>query len=133
QPGGGTPVSVSVGQDRLDYLRGKRAQEQPDGLFRKRDSRLGDIVNSDPQFVHKQDFGYALLDHSTAFAGLGAGEAYQNFRESASYQSRVPMVVVAANDGMLHGFNAGLDSGGGEELFAFVPAAAYEHLYELTL
>jgi type IV pilus assembly protein PilY1 len=132
-PGGGTPVDVTIAQDRLDYLRGWRHQEQPDGNFRKRDSRLGDIVNSDPQFVHKQDFGYALLDQSTAFAGLGAGEAYLTYRQSASYQSRPPMVLVAANDGMLHGFNASLDSSGGEELFAFVPNAAYENLYELTL
>ena len=132
-PGGGTPVDVTVAQDRLDYLRGWRDQEQPLGNFRKRDSRLGDIVNSDPQFVHTQDFGYALLDQSTAFAGLGAGQAYLDYRQSASYQSRPPMVIVAANDGMLHGFNASLDGSGGEELFAFVPNAAYENLYELTL
>jgi type IV pilus assembly protein PilY1 len=133
EPGGGPLVSVTVGQERLDYLRGVRAEEQPDGSFRTRDSRLGDIVNSDPQFVHKQDFGYALLDQSEAFSGMNVGEAYQTFRQSASYQSRPPMVVVAANDGMLHGFNASLDGSGGEELFAFVPNAAFENLYELTL
>lgn len=132
-PEGGPLFTATVGQDRLAYLRGVRALEQPDGSFRKRDSRLGDIVNSDPQFVHKQDFGYALLDQSEAFAGLGAGEAYQTFRESASYQTRPPMVVVAANDGMLHGFDASLTSSGGDELFAFVPDAAFENLYELTL
>ncbi|HLU07631.1 MAG TPA: hypothetical protein VKZ91_13820, partial [Woeseiaceae bacterium] len=44
--GGGLPlVAETVGQDRLDYLRGIRDDEQPDGVFRKRDSRLGDIVN----------------------------------------------------------------------------------------
>src|SRR5690606_27797571 len=44
--GGGLPlVAEAVGQDRLDYLRGIRDDEQPDGVFRKRDSRLGDIVN----------------------------------------------------------------------------------------
>ena len=132
-PAAGPLVSVTVGQDRLAYLRGVRALEQPDGSFRKRDSRLGDIVNSDPQFVHKQDFGYALLDQSTAFAGLNVGEAYQEYRESASYQARPPMVIVAANDGMLHGFNASIDANGGEELFAYVPNAAFENLYELTL
>ncbi|MEX2123837.1 MAG: PilC/PilY family type IV pilus protein [Woeseia sp.] len=132
-PGAGPLVSVTEGQDRLAYLRGVRALEQPDGSFRTRGSRLGDIVNSDPQFVHKQDFGYALLDQSEAFSGMNLGAAYQTFRQSGSYQSRPPMVVVAANDGMLHGFNAGLDGSGGEELFAFVPNAAFENLYELTL
>ena len=132
-PGGGTPVDVDVAQDRLDYLRGVRSQEQPDGLMRQRDSRLGDIVNSDPQFVHRQDFGYVLLDQSEAFHGMGVGEDYKDFRESAAYQGRAPMVVVGANDGMLHGFNATIGAGGGDELFAFVPNAAYEHLYELTL
>jgi type IV pilus assembly protein PilY1 len=107
--------------------------EQPNGLLRKRDSRLGDIVNSDPQFVHKQDFGYVLLDQSEAFYGSNVGEGYKAFRESFAYQSRPPMVVVGANDGMLHGFNASIDGTGGEELFAFVPNAAFEHLYELTL
>jgi type IV pilus assembly protein PilY1 len=42
-------------------------------------------------------------------------------------------VFGGANDGMLHVFNGGLDSNGGKELFAFVPHAAFEHLYELTL
>ena len=83
---------MSVGQQRVDYLRGSRLQEQPSGLFRRRDSRLGDIVNSDPQFIHKQDFGYALLDQSTAFGASGAGAAYLTFRQSSAYQSRTPLV-----------------------------------------
>ena len=131
--GGGALLSLLVGQTRLDYLRGVRAAEQPDGLLRKRDSRLGDIVNSDPQFVHQQDFGYVLLDQSEAFFQSGVGAAYKSWRESPAYQGRLPMVVVGANDGMLHGFNASLGASGGEELFAFVPDAAFDYLYELTL
>ena len=131
--GGGPPLGVLIGQQRLDYLRGVRALEQPVGLLRERDSRLGDIVNSDPQFMHRQDFGYVLLDQSNGFSGIGAGAAYKTWRESAAYQSRPPMVVVGANDGMLHGINATIGAGGGEELFAFVPNAAYDYLYELTL
>ena len=133
QLGGGPLVTATVGQARLDYLRGVRALEQPGGTFRKRDSRLGDIVNSDPQFVHKQDFGYALLDQSTAFSGMDLGESYIAFRQSGTYQTRTPMVVVGANDGMLHGFDASLSGTGGNELFAYVPNEAFENLYELTL
>jgi type IV pilus assembly protein PilY1 len=131
--GNGPLVDVATGQDRLEYLRGVRAQEQPDGSFRERDSRLGDIVNSDPQFVHKQDYGYALLDQSVAFNGMGLGESYLAYRASAGYLSRPPMIVVAANDGMLHGFDASLGGSGGEELFAFVPNEAISDLYEITL
>src|SRR5690606_17628005 len=68
-----------------------------------------------------------------AFKGKGIGEAYKTFRESASYLARPPMVVVGANDGMLHGFDASLGASGGTELFAFVPNAAFDYLYELTL
>jgi type IV pilus assembly protein PilY1 len=128
--GGGTPVTVAVGQARLDYLRGARAQEQPGGTFRKRDSRLGDIVNSDPQFAHNQDFGYALLDQSEAFASQDIGESYIAYRKDVA-SPRPPMIVVGANDGMLHGFDA--SPTGGNELFAFVPNEAFDNLYELTL
>lgn len=132
--GGGPLVGVDVAQDRLDFLRGVRGDEQPDGPLRTRDSRLGDIVNSDPQFVHKQDFGYVLLDQSAAFYGTDVGEDYKAFRESGVYQNRPPMIIVGANDGMLHGFDATISgAGGGAELFAFVPDASYENLYELTL
>ncbi|MCP5091197.1 MAG: pilus assembly protein PilC, partial [Gammaproteobacteria bacterium] len=128
----GPLVSSSEGQDRLDYLRGSRLLERPDGLLRKRDSRLGDISNSDPQLIGDQDFGYALLDYSGAFTG-GVGAAYTTYRNSAAYQSRPPVLIVGANDGMLHAFNAELTGNGGEELFAFVPHSVFDNLYELTL
>ena len=131
--GGGPLVSTAMGQDRVNFLRGSRLEEQPGGLLRERDSRLGDIGNSDPQFVGTQDFGYALLDQSVAFSGSGVGAAYQTYRSSAAYLNRTPMLVVGANDGMLHGFNAGLGGNGGEELFAYVPNSVIENLYELTL
>jgi len=132
-PLGGPLLSATVGEERADYLRGSRVQELPLGPYRERDSRLGDIVNSDPQFIHQQDFGYALLDFSSAFAGLGSGTAYTAFRQSVAYQGRKPMVILSANDGMLHGFDASLGATGGEELFAFVPDAAIANMYELTV
>ena len=132
-PTGGPLLPVSVGQERLNYLRGSRLEEQPSGLYRQRDSRLGDIVNSDPQFIHKQDFGYALLDQTTAFGLSGAGTAYVNFRQSTAYQNRKPLVLLSANDGMLHGFDATITgTGGGTELFAFVPDNSIENMHELT-
>jgi type IV pilus assembly protein PilY1 len=130
-PGGGS-VNDTEGQNRLSFLRGVRTAEKPTGSLRQRDSRLGDIVNSSPQFIHDQDFGYTLLAQSGAFSSTVAA-AYRAFRQSSTYQNRPPTVVIGANDGMLHVFNAGLDANGGSELFAFVPNAAFEHLYELTL
>ena len=132
QPGATPPVSDAEGQLRLDYLRGSRLLEQPLGQFRQRDSRLGDIVNSDPQFIHKQDFGYSLLSQSGAFPAAIAS-AYTTYRQSGVYQNKPPVVVVGANDGMLHVFNAALGAGGGTELFAFIPHTAFDGLYELTL
>jgi type IV pilus assembly protein PilY1 len=131
-------ADLTLGQKRLDYLRGSRTFEQDDDdtdtpePFRQRDSRLGDIVNSDPQFVQHDDFGYALLDQSVAFMATGAGAAYRTFRSDIT--DRTPMIVVGANDGMLHGINAeSLQAdGGGDELFAFVPATVYANLADLT-
>jgi type IV pilus assembly protein PilY1 len=127
---------ATLGGKRLSYLRGSRTDEDNGAgaaeLFRQRASRLGDIVNSDPQLALHDDFGYALLDQSLAFNGLGAGAAYRTFRNGIA--DRTPVIVVGANDGMLHGFSAEATSaaGGGDELFAFVPAAAYASLADLT-
>lgn len=131
----GTPVSAELGEQRLDYIRGDRSLERTEGKpnnpFRTRGSRLGDIANSDPQFIHKQNFGYSQLPVSAGFT-TSIRDAYTAFRTTTSYQSRPPLVVVGANDGMLHGFNASTDTSGGEELFAYVPNDLIDDLYELT-
>ena len=123
-----------VSEERLDYLRGDRSQERlsnrPTGKFRERGSRLGDIVNSDPQFVHQQDFGYTRLIH---WNNGETANKYRDFRQTSAYKARIPMVLVGANDGMLHAFDARLDhANGGSELFAFVPSGAFNHLKRLT-
>ncbi|MDH0959811.1 PilC/PilY family type IV pilus protein [Pseudomonas chengduensis] len=103
----------SVGQARLNWLRGSNAREvgQTNGIFRSRTKLLGDIVNSDPLYVKSEDFGFSLLPTEGAtYAAYVAGK-----------QSRTPMLYVGANDGMLHGFNAS----NGNEVFAFIPAGVY--------
>lgn len=123
---GTTTVDATTGEKRLKYLSGERANEQTTSdqtkLFRLRGSRLGDLVNSDPQYIYKDDFGYAQWNSS-----------YSTFRAASTYQSRPPVVVVGANDGMLHGFRADIDSNGGTELFAYVPNGVYDNLFKLTL
>ncbi|GLK90726.1 pilus assembly protein [Pseudomonas turukhanskensis] len=134
-----TSVGDSVGELRVNYLRGDRTQERTANSstqpFRQRGSRLGDIINSDPVFIAKQDYGYNLLRSSRWTSnGATAGAAYLTFRSSDSYQGRTPLVVVGANDGMLHGFNASetRSAGGGDELFAYVPRSIAGQLYRLT-
>lgn len=123
-------------QNRLAYLRGDRSLEITTTVrtnpFRQRGSRLGDIVNSDPQFIHNQDFGYSRLSWNNG----AVGEAYTTFRTSSAYTGRTPLVVVGANDGMLHGFDARVSTtsstNGGSELFAYVPNSVYGKLATLS-
>jgi type IV pilus assembly protein PilY1 len=96
------------GQRRVDYIRGDRTKEasKVNGIFRDRNSRLGDIVNSNVLYVGKPNSGYSTADY-TAFKGTtGSGVG-----------GRAPMVYVGANDGMLHGFDAAT----GLEKIAYIP------------
>jgi type IV pilus assembly protein PilY1 len=110
-----------LGEKRVAYLRGDDSMESPGGSFRVRSSKLGDIINSDPTFVGDQNYGFDLLPGSE-------GSSYKSFRSGSSYKNRTPMVYVAANDGMLHGFDAET----GVEMLAFMPNAVYPELTFLT-
>ncbi len=99
------------GEDRLNFLRGDRSKE---GIgFRKRSSRLGDIINS-----------------GVVFSGVPASNIpdadYSSF--VAANASRVNAVFVGANDGMLHAFNADTM----DELFAYIPSWLGGKLNTLT-
>lgn len=72
---------------------------------------------------------YGSLGSISAFSSVGTN-SYATFRTNTA--SRTPIVMVGANDGMLHAFNADPENGG-EELFAFVPSSIYNNLYRLTL
>jgi len=106
----------------LDYLRGDQSREasasNPAG-FRRRSNRLGAIVNSQIALSGGEDFGYeALVDPANlASPASVAGLAYSAYRRAKA--SRTGLVLVGANDGMLHGF----DAANGAEKFAFVPRA----------
>jgi len=127
-------INNTLAQARVNYLRGNRSQEiSADDRtlpFRQRGSRLGDIVNSDPQYVDKLDYGYARLNWANG--GTTVGNAYSVFRSTPAYKGRVPMILVGGNDGMLHGFDATPTSAGGAELFAYVPNGVFDHLIDLT-
>ena len=110
-------ANQQYGEDVVNYLRGDESNELIGQNFRLRNSVLGDIVNSDPNFVDKSN------------------NRYDDGMEAKSYDafvtlndSRQGVVYVGANDGMLHGFN----SDTGDEMIAYVPNAVYENLAELT-
>lgn len=93
--------------------------EQLAGL-RRRTSILGDIVNSDPAFIgNRDDYGFHTLSGSE-------GSTYRDFlRTKKSWDS---IIVVGANDGMLHGFDAET----GKEVFGFIPVSSFSGLVQLA-
>jgi len=113
-------VTDALGSQRVEYLRGDPSKEGF-GIndFRRRvNSKLGDIVNSNPQYVGPPSEAHPGLD-------------YQAFRNT--HADRPPMIYVGANDGMLHAFNAGDDPAQrGKEMFAYVPSSVYHKLSWLT-
>jgi type IV pilus assembly protein PilY1 len=121
-------VNDGACSQRLAWLRGDASNElRNGGAFRDRSiSVLGDIVNSGPAYVKDQDHGYGSTQ-----SGLTEKSSYATF--VASKATRLPMVYVGANDGMLHGFRADAGSvDSGKELFAYVPAGVYSKLSALT-
>jgi len=95
----------------IAYLRGDRSLEG--GLYRARAALLGDIVDAEPVYV----------------AGAGASysdSGYDSFAQSIATRGKT--IYQAANDGMLHAFDAGT----GAELWSYVPASAYPRLNALT-
>ncbi len=110
-------TNQAYGEALVNYLRGDVVNEGSGQDFRIRGSVLGDIVNSDPKFVAESTARYP--DDLEA-------KSYNDF--IADTASRAGVVYVGANDGMLHGFSETT----GDEVIAYVPNAAYEHLYELT-
>lgn len=107
--------SDALGATRLQYLRGNSTLEQHNsgGVFRNRSHILGDIVNSQSLYISGPNDVYFTPSYR-AFA--------------AANSTRMPMLYVGGNDGMLHGFNAAT----GAEQFAFIPNAVYANLKGLT-
>ncbi|MDQ0569728.1 type IV pilus assembly protein PilY1 [Variovorax paradoxus] len=103
------------GSDRVAYLRGDRRRElsAPGGIFRVRDSVMGDVANSNPLFAGPP---------SSRVQGPGYGQFLE------AHKARSQTVYVGANDGMLHAFSAAT----GSELFAYVPRAVFPKLSDYT-
>jgi type IV pilus assembly protein PilY1 len=109
----------------LNYLRGDPTNEikNTGGIYRSRQTALGDIVNSDPVFVSAENYGYTDLPEGSAFSSTSYSDYLTNTK-----QTRRKMVYLGANDGMLHGFDALT----GAERFAFVPKAVIPNMAALS-
>ncbi|AMU99040.1 pilus assembly protein [Xanthomonas citri] len=115
------------------YLRGDASGEvRSGGRLRDRTTVLGDIVNSTPVISSPlDDYGYGSLPGNP-------GATYQTYLNTKK-ASRNYMVYVGANDGMLHGFDGGMNgdgvmaSNGGVERFAYIPSTALGHMGNLLL
>jgi type IV pilus assembly protein PilY1 len=116
----------TLGDERVDWLRGNQATELAQGgSFRNRSATLGDIINSDPQFVGAPNFGYESLPLTTP--GRATYQAFVQGKLDTTGAAIKPMIYVGANDGMLHG----IDAESGVEHFAYVPSTLIPELNEL--
>jgi type IV pilus assembly protein PilY1 len=111
---------TASGQYLVDYLRGDKTYEDTisvTGFYRERKHRLGDIVSSEAYYVGKYVYDY------------GTSNGYPDRNTSRSD----PTIYVAANDGMLHAFNAGdSGAGGGTERWAYVPSMVMKSMHRLA-
>lgn len=108
------PLPEASASALVDYLRGSAANEGP-GLLRSRgDSILGPIISATPWLQDRPSAKYS-----------DAG-----YRQFASSQARRGKVLwVAANDAMVHGFDAQT----GDELAAYVPGLLANRLNEVAI
>ncbi|NCW87164.1 MAG: hypothetical protein EBV69_14220, partial [Oxalobacteraceae bacterium] len=102
-----TERAQAAGKNLVDYLRGQfQHEDRPDNklrLFRKREQILGAPINAQPVYVGAPAFRYADLN-------------YGEYRDKVA-ANRPATVYLAANDGMLHAF----DAASGKERWAFIP------------
>jgi type IV pilus assembly protein PilY1 len=100
--------------DQVNYIRGDRSKElgQPGGVFRTRNSLLGDIAHSSPFYAGAPENRFYERFGEWPKAEL---DSYKPFLEE--FKNRSKAVYVGSNSGMLHAFN----SVNGQEIFAFIP------------
>ncbi len=139
--GTGTPATanqraLAVDDKLVNFVRGQRGYENfttndANKLYRQRTHVLGDIVNAQPVYVKTPFASYTDEGYLNTHTVTGATA----FKTTGVASTRLPMVYVAANDGMLHAFYAGsstTDVLGGKERWAFIPSMVLPNLYKLA-
>lgn len=135
-----TGKTDSNGTIRLDWLRGGRSNEQlqkPPGNLRARNYVLGDIIDSSPTWVsapypgtYPNAFSDGLYGKaSTEPENQSGAQTYGTF--AGNNATRLNVVYVGGNDGLLHGFESGSYTAGGtydssnndgKEVLGYMPA-----------
>lgn len=110
--------ALVTGESLVNYLRGhsgldENAVDPFNRVYRKRQAVLGDVVNAKPAFIGKPTFSY--VDYG-----------YDVFK--STHSARAGVVYVAANDGMLHAFDANTL----EEKWAYVPSMVIPNMWKLA-
>lgn len=112
----------STAQAKLDWLRGNRTDESPNGLrFRKRNlnSIMGPVVNSNPTVMVPPNADY----FGAAFPGYGSFVSL--------YKTRKSVIWVGSGDGMLHGFDSNANATiGGTPIMSYVPQLIHSRLQD---
>lgn len=103
-----SPPGLADGASVLTFLRGDASKEGT--VYRTRSHTLGDIINAEPVIVREPIFYY--LDNGYS--------AYQTLYTTTTPRTKV--IYQAANDGMVHAFNAGT----GAEMWAYVPGLLFD-------
>lgn len=121
-----TPPGPSDSASVIAYLRGDRSLEGT--TYRSRAHLLGDIVNAEPVVVQPPARDYI----DTCYSASVTGTCAQSYK--AAQASRRKILFQAANDGMLHAFDAGVDSdaGTGAEEWAYIPKLIWPELVNRT-
>ena len=151
-------TETDCGKDLIDFVQGKDILLQnpynrtnpPPSAFQARPNLLGDVFHSTPVLVASPAPTY-LCDLGVVNQCVpslydprlepGGPDAYASY--FATNQYRTQFILVGANDGMLHAFNAGndvvtagvhsYDMGSGDELWAFVPPDLLPKLIRLAV
>lgn len=117
-----TEIADGTQEQLVKYVRGQNRYEDQDRptdygaytrLYRDRATTLGDMVHAQPVYVKAPQYNFA-------------DTGYIDFKKD--HVSRLPTVYVAANDGMLHAFDAST----GDERWAYVPPMIMSNLWRLA-
>jgi type IV pilus assembly protein PilY1 len=133
---------------RVRYLRGYRGDEITSigsGMFRARTDVLADVIDSSPTWVGNPVSPYLAPWVDRLYSSAVAPESNSTAQTYAQYVTaegtRLNVVYVGSNDGMLHGFRSGsYDVNGnfvnnsttpndGQEVLAYVPGAVVQTIH----
>jgi type IV pilus assembly protein PilY1 len=153
-PAGGQQAVIDAGDtapytaNRVNFLRGDRSNEINSsgvGLYRARAQVLGDIIDSSPTWVGPPIAPYPAVwndrINSSATIAENSGSAQTYPQYVTATQTRMNVVYVGSNDGLLHGFRSGsYDASGnfvatgndGQEVLAYMPGAIVQTIHSTT-